>query len=218
MAWNRVQYKEQARAQADAEDSARWTTDLVNFWFANVFDEGWRRILNGDAAYRYTKITTLSADADGLIQISAVNALISPARMYRVLDPTTVRDKRLAGPAEYVLEPYVTGDVIRFGPVGVGQPTFWVNSLPQNPQSFTDASADMDDVTWPDGHELVLANHLAGMLLTKGGVQTPQAADILALTDVMYTTMIQALMDRTTRHQQVLPTDAADQWSGGMIY
>lgn len=213
MSWNRVQFKTEARAQADAENSKRWSDTTVDALFAYVFDEGWRRILNGNSSYRYTKLQ-LPANSDGLVTIAAVNTALSPDRFNRVLDPKQVRDFRLATPGNLVLMPYVSGSNINFGPAG-GSTTvaFWVNHLPENPQNtgFTNTEA----VTWPDGHELVLSYHLAAMLLTKGAVESRAAADLFTVCDAMYTSMIQSLMDRTTAHQQVTPSDSALDWSTG---
>ena len=214
---NRVDFKLQGRVQADAENSSRWSTDTVDGLFRYVFDNGWRRILNGDCTYRYTAMD-MTSDSDGIITLAAVNAVITPDRFNRVFDQRTVRDKGLTSPTQLVLNPRVTGSEIRFGPGGVGEVKFWINQLPQNPEDYTGATADTVDVDWPDGHELVLQYHLAAMLLTKGAVEAGAAASLFAVVDSLYTEMIQALMDRSTQHQQIIPVDTADSWSGGMSW
>lgn len=216
MGQNRVWYKTQAREQGNAI-GADWTDALVSMWFRNVFDQGWSRILNADAAYRVTKLE-MTADADGIISIADVNTSLSPAVLYRVFSQQTVRNKRLAGVYETVLEPWITGDDIRFGGNAANSSvTFWCNSRPQNPEDYT-TTPNTTLVDWPSGHEPVLVNHLAAMLLTKGAVQAADSAQILAVADQLYTDMIQDLMDRTTRHQQIVPSDNADEWSRGLVY
>lgn len=217
MGQNRVWYKTMAREQANAAESKDWTDAFVSMWFAFAFDDGWRRILNGDAAYRYTKLE-LAANTDGDVAISAVNAAITPSRMYRVLDRKVVRDKRLATITETVLEPTVAGNYLRFGPTaGSTTVTLWVNHIPENPESFT-TNPNTTIVDWPAGFELVPVNHLAALLLTKGAIQSADAAQLFAVTDQLYTSMIQTLMDRTTNHQQIIPSDSAGEWGPGPVY
>jgi hypothetical protein len=299
MSWNRGQYKEQGRVQADAENAARWTSTTVDSLFALVYDMGWRRILNADAAYRYTELT-VTPDQNGLVALATIDAAIAPSRRYRILDQITVRNKKLTGPTQVVLNPTVMGDYVRYGVTGGSGPiTTWVNHMPFNPQTLPtlwgDVNADgvvtADDanqiarytvglpvtntaallqrgdvngtgvidvldaqqillyadglavtnptaaarlgtsvpngsqipndqvaVIWPAGFELALVYHLAGMLLTKGSVEANAGSGLFAVADSLYTEMLQAIMDRTTQHQQIVPTDTADSWSAGMVY
>lgn len=126
-------------------------------WLAWCFDDGWRRILNGNPTYRYVKLE-MTADEDGYISIADVNVELTPAKMYRALDPVTVRNYRLCGPNDVILNPHVSGDVINFGGNAANQVvTFWVNTIPLNPQASVatplwgdvndDGLINSDDVT-----------------------------------------------------------------------
>jgi hypothetical protein len=216
MTWNRVQFKTTAREQADAENAPRWSDFLVNNWMRLAFNEGWRRILNADPAYRYTKLT-VSPDADGFVALATVDTAITPSQRYRFLSERTVRQHRLATVTEVVFNPHVLGSNVRFGDAVLtsGNISAWVNHLPQNPEDFAGVTPDETAVTWPDGHELVLATHLAALLLTKGALESRAAADLFAVVDALYTEMIQSVMSRTTESPQIYAADSSDSWSGG---
>ncbi len=131
MTWNRVQYKLAGRVQADAENSSRWNDITVNSLFALTFDRAWRRVLDADACYRYTKLT-VTPDSDGFVSLASINAQIAPDRFYRCIDQTTVRNRGLATLGEVVLDPLVIGENVRFvNPTISGNVSLWVNRMPQ---------------------------------------------------------------------------------------
>jgi len=216
VSWNRVEYKTAGRVQADAENSARWDTTTVNALFALTFDRGWRRILDADACYRYTKLS-VTPDSDGFVTLASIEAQITPSRLYRCIDQRTVRNRGLATLGEVVLDPLVIGTNVRFvNPTITGTVSLWVNHMPQNPQAFTGDTADTDAVDWPDGEELVLAYYLAAMLLTKGAVESGAAGDLFQIVDQLFADMLQKLMRRTTHVGQFDATDNANDWNAGM--
>lgn len=218
MTWNRVQFKDQGRVAADAEDSARWTSTTVDAMFALVFDQAWRRVLAADPVYRYTELTVVP-DSDGMVTLASIQAQLGSNRFFRCIDQRTVRDKGLATIGQVVLDPVVIGSNVRFmNPQVTGNVSLWVNHLPENPQSFTGSTADTDPVTWIDGEELCLAYLLGANLLTKGAVESGAAADLFAIADQMFTEMLQSIMRRTTRLAQFTPTDNANDWNAGMSW
>lgn len=216
MSWNRVEYKEQGRVLADAENAQRWTAFQVNAQFALVFDRGWRRILDADPLYRYTRLV-VTPDSDGLVPLTTLTAAITPSQFHRVFDKRLILNSTLIDQsAEVVWNPSVIGSSVKY-PVATAGTSLacWFNHWPENPQSYT-TTPDAQAVNWPTGYELVLAYHLAAMLLSKGALEVGASAALLSYVDDLYTDMLQTLMRRTTAPATMGAPDDAASWSAGM--
>lgn len=163
----------------DAVGSARYGTTLKLQALTQAHDAGWKRILRTNRTYRVQELS-LAQDALGQIPITSLTTGTgnNAKRFYRLLaaaNGTTyyapVNDQ--FAPLEPSIRPtgggYTVsrmGDNLQFTPVESGAVMrLAVSHLPTAPD---DLASDASEVTWPEGHEWVLAYEAASLLASKG--------------------------------------------------
>jgi hypothetical protein len=224
VSWQRLKYIEQTKVLADAENSQRWSTTTMLALLRVVYHREWRGLLNANPTYRWA-LRTVTSNTDGRVDIGDLDTVVGDASelFYRVLAVAVndkiykegnFRDYPLTLPGNNYAEEltYIPFDFyLQLIPAEAGIPVkVWVN---HTPQPIDELTSDAAPVEFPRGYEMLLCYEAAGLMLTKGGVETGAAADLLAVAAEMRADML-ADTRRTTNPIQFRYGDSRGEWGG----
>ena len=223
--WTRATYMSQARAQADAASSDRWSDTDVKYALGLVHTREWKRILNANNVWRYAQ-RTIAQDSTGLITLASLDSGTgdSQQRAYRVLDvaqdATVYNEIRFADaptavtvggfPGTYVW--YRVGTNIQILPAQSGvSMTVWVNHLPT---PIDQLSLDTVAVEFPRDYESLIAYETAAWLLVKGGAETDSAHALQQMAEQIRGDMLGDLTREGIAPIRMSYPDRASAWGG----
>ncbi len=222
MALTRSVVLQEARRQAEKEDDLdRYPDASLALLFGVVFRSEWRRLLDWAPRYRVRQTVHLLPSGGAVISSADLCGGLVGAEVHR-LQQVAVNDQLLP-------ENRGTGPTLVEVPTTTPVPAWrWENEalvvegcpagssvrvtasiLPPLPQS------DDEALDWPDEFAFVLIYELAGRMLTKGSVESGEAADQFRMADAERQRLQRALWRKGMTPDRLRPDDDARDWGLG---
>lgn len=214
------------RERAEATSSNRWSPTEVLTTLVSVFEDEWSQLLAVAPMYRVQSILGLVTSATGVLNLSVLttgagNTLKRHYRIVAINDGTNmfretdffevplalISNYQPVYPRLY----YLFGETLQVLPPAQTVLNVTVN---YKPPALTDLDAATDQVDFPFGSELLLANVAAARLLNKGGSESNEAQNLMREADMERVGMAMDIRRRTTNPTIMRPPDSIGDWAG----
>jgi hypothetical protein len=214
------------RERAEATSSNRWTPTEVLTTLVSVFEDEWSQLLQVAPMYRVQTIPGLVTSASGVLLLTSLttgagNTLKRYFRIVSINDgahmfrETDFAEVPLALVSNYQpIYPnlyYLFGETLQVLPPSQVILNVTVN---YKPPALTDLDAATDQVDFPFGADLLLANVAAARLLNKGGSEANEAQNLLREANEERVQMAMEIRRRTTNPTIMRPPDHIGDWAG----
>jgi hypothetical protein len=214
------------RERAEATSSNRWSPTEVLTTLVSVFEDEWSQLLQVAPMYRVQTISGLATDALGVLPLASLttgagNTLKRYFRIVSINDgahmfrETDFAEVPLALVSNYQpIYPnlyYLFGETLQVLPPSQFTLNVTVN---YKPPALTDLNASVDQVDFPFGAELILANVAAARLLNKGGSEANEGQNLMREANEERVQMAMEIRRRTTNPTIMRPPDHIGDWAG----
>lgn len=221
MAWSRADFLSEARRQAEKEDDLdRYPELSLKRLFGVVHRSEWRKML--EIAPRYRVVESVIVSSGFTVDELTICGGLIDASVHRVLS-VSISGQELpedvdSGPTLHYTSPMPPprwrweNESLKLRGLPFSGVTMSVRAsvLPPPPPVSADDEITVD---WPDEFAFVLVYEMAGRMLTKGSVESAEAADQFRMADAERQNMVRVLRRKGMLPEMLRPNDDASDWT-----